>query len=686
MRVLVLAVLLALGGCKGADLPDSELGRLTAELRHLNAEGQLGNDPKLKAVAEARWASLTSAVGRDEAGVTAALLTAQEVATFPREVQPWLEQYVSRTGEFTASVREKTDGSADHVWMLRTGGQATPRLRVHFLHQLATPEAEPSRLVTLEAVQVGSHLLATRVMPLGPAPAPEFAVSSRGATRDLERVPTRKLLVALLKFSDTSPEPYTLAYARSSLDDNLIPKMMEMSGGKLTVQADLFGWWTMPMTKANCDLAKVEEQFYILAAQNGLDTASYQSFVMAIPGGVSGDCSGVSGLGDIGGSPSIIYLINNSFGSLGHELGHNLGLQHAQAWNRCDAGTYYGASNCNLVDYGSPNDMMGTGGGEVQAYAKERLGWLGTTDSNGILNVTSSGSYTLAPYEGTTGTRALKLLREAESTGSTTAWYFLEYRQPLGFDIGDTANTDGVLVSVATSAKQPHLLDMTQSTATRVDARLAPGSTYVDGVNGISVTTVSASDAGAVVTISLPTPSGCTHATPTVTLTARDTVVRGAGENKLFDLAITNNDVGCGAQTFDVTTAALPSGWTAFVNPPTVLAREGVPAKALIQITSPGTATPGTTVISATATSSTSSNFTATATNNHVVTSCVRAGRKRLVPAHHHQQQSGRVRQHHLRAQHVHRRRLGGFFTRGAHHARAAGFLHDHVDRLRRGR
>ena len=54
MRVLALAVLLALGGCRGADLPDSELGRLTAELRHLNAEGQLGNDPKLKSVAEVR--------------------------------------------------------------------------------------------------------------------------------------------------------------------------------------------------------------------------------------------------------------------------------------------------------------------------------------------------------------------------------------------------------------------------------------------------------------------------------------------------------------------------------------------------------------------------------------------------------------------------------------------------------
>ena len=205
MRVLLLAVMLALGGCKGADLPDSELGRLTAELRHLNAEGQLENDPKLKAVAEARWALLTSAVARDEAGAVAALLTAQEVATFPREVQPWLEQYVNRTGEFTASIREKTDG------------QATPRLRVHFLHQLATPEAELSRLVTPEAVQVGAHLLATRVMPLWPAPAPEFAVSSRGATRDLERVPTRKLLVALLKFSDTSPEPYTLAAGAAGL-------------------------------------------------------------------------------------------------------------------------------------------------------------------------------------------------------------------------------------------------------------------------------------------------------------------------------------------------------------------------------------------------------------------------------------------------------------------------------------
>ena len=75
------------------------------------------------------------------------------------------------------------------------------------------------------------------------------------------------------------------------------------------------------------------------------------------------------------------------------------------------------------------------------------MGWLGYGASPSTLIVEADGTYTIEPYETTgPGPRALKVAKEVDSVSGGTTWYYLEYRQPLGFDSGLTTYFDANLV------------------------------------------------------------------------------------------------------------------------------------------------------------------------------------------------------------------------------------------------
>jgi len=130
-----------------------------------------------------------------------------------------------------------------------------------------------------------------------------------------------------------------------------------------------------------------------------------------------------------------------------HELGHNLGLPHANMTSCTSGGTPttfgYDAMSCSLFEYFDLFDPMGasflrpTANGFNPAYADE-LGWLEEAD---VVRVPIWGdveqTVSIRPYGGTSGPRAVQaFLPQAETPAgrSFPGKLYLEYRGNTGLD------------------------------------------------------------------------------------------------------------------------------------------------------------------------------------------------------------------------------------------------------------
>ena len=365
------------------------------------------------------------------------------------------------------------------------------------------PEAlQPDMRVAVVGAQGAAHegLAPTQIDVLGSA-------GTKAASASAKATKVNKVLVILLKFTDTGADPFPVSTAQGVMSTNansVANFYNEVSYGQQTLNVTLTGWlpaasMATPTSCGNADWSGIGTAANAAATAAGYITSSYDFIVYMFPRVAS---CGWSGLGYVG-FPHLAWVNGPSSVQplvVAHEMGHNFGLLHAAS---VDCGTLSIGGTCTSAEYGDPFDVMGNQRAmHFNAAQKSLLGWIGA----GTVKTHSTGSatYTLSPIE-TAGasTYAVKIPALAKRT------YWLEYRQPIGFDAAlSSFPNNGVQVRVATPFESlcggcgddTEFLDMTPATSAFTDGALTVGSSFRDET-GLSISVLAATPSSVTVNV-----------------------------------------------------------------------------------------------------------------------------------------------------------------------------------------
>jgi len=583
-----------------AQRPPSTAQSLTDTLVALNARLQTAApaeraalSSRLLGVVATRQKTLAALVEGHPDEVLRVALPAAVRSTLPSTVWPYIEQEAALEGVVLV-LHEDWPGGGRYRHFLDT---KSGRYSLHFA-------GRPTHLLTgsrirVKGIQVGTTLAlaadVTTIQTVAPAAVPNTFGEQR-------------TLVILVNFQDNPIQPYTPSDAQGVVFGTTSNFFLENSYGQMWLTGDVVGWYTIRLDGTTCDSGAIATYAEAAASAAGVDLSAYVHRVYAFP---SNAACGFAGAATVGGSPSRAWINgpdSMSLGTAGHELGHNLGLLHSHSLV-CDGTTMVGT--CTTLEYGDGLDVMGwSPSGHFNAFQKERLGWLNYGGSPPITTVTASATYQLAPYESTDNNpKALKLLKRTDPTTGAREWYYVEFRQAIGFDSYLAAISgpyqllgsnilNGVEVRWGSDSNvdSSRLLDLTPGSVDPYsgvvdlytnDPALTVGKSFSDPDAGVTLTVASVDSSKAIVSVTLTTPT-CARANPTVAVSPSPGPAVPAATTVSYTVSVTNNDgADCAASPFSLQTMLVLSGWTAGFAAPTLTLNPGATTSTVFSVTSP---------------------------------------------------------------------------------------------------
>jgi uncharacterized repeat protein (TIGR01451 family) len=340
------------------------------------------------------------------------------------------------------------------------------------------------------------------------------------------------------------------------------------SFGRVSFSGQVVGPYALAASSTDtCNMSGWADAADAQAAASGLDVASYPRKVYVMP---LNTCPG-AGMGTVGSvdsSRAWIFACDTK-GVFAHEVGHNLGMDHASTPTQ---------------EYGDNTDPMSIATWMlhgVNAPHRLALGWFGSTDT---LLVTTTGLFDVAPLAvdpaRATAPRALMIAKP-----DTLEYYYVSYRTPIGAD----SYIDGSYYYRLSIHR--YRSDGTLA-RTFLLAGLADGESVVDSVNGITVTMVAHDDAHATARIEFASPT-CVQSAPSISVSPQAQVAP-PGSTVSYTVSVTNRDAAaCPASSFSLSDV-VPAGWTTAVSPASLTLGSGATGQAVVTVTSPSAAAAGT--------------------------------------------------------------------------------------------
>ena len=361
-------------------------------------------------------------------------------------------------------------------------------------------------------VDAGGEMFADEIVILGPGfNRADLAARPQGTTGYLV-MPVKFPTNASAPFTYNA-DPFTVASLASSVFGVAPVKSVaeyykEVSYGQQLLSGivadDGSGGWLLAnvATPASCDINAIATAAENAATARGYNLASYAGRVYVFTSNVPG--CGWSGLAYVNWARSWIKQ-TSSLLVIGHELGHNFGLLHAAS---LDCGANVIGGTCTSSEYGDPFNTMGNQRAmHFAAAQKSLLGWIPSTTV--ATHKSGNGTYALTPIETPGGAKyAIKVPAGPNRT------YWIEYRQPLGFDSGlSSYPNNGAQIRVASPfesicsgcADDTEFLDLTPATSAFTDGALVVGQSYVDSTYGITVNAIA--QGGGQLTVSIASPT-----------------------------------------------------------------------------------------------------------------------------------------------------------------------------------